>query len=199
MKNPSEYVVGQVTAMSTFDAYWWLKIAKDMDAGKTGKGLRDPIRITTRSLPRQFAGGFITWQNLTVATIKPACCSSATRRPVSSRFSHCNAPGPVPRPFSGLVGSFSWAIIQSNTGLYTDLLNFFFHTVSSLVVLISRTGRPPILLAVGSTTIHSTGGKLPGFIIHLCCSSLSICLMRLQKQAAWILLAFARQPSPATC
>ena len=29
MEHPEEYVVEQVTAMSTMDAYWWLKAARD--------------------------------------------------------------------------------------------------------------------------------------------------------------------------
>lgn len=38
------YVVGPVTAMATMDAYHWLKMARDLDAGKLGKGELNPLK-----------------------------------------------------------------------------------------------------------------------------------------------------------
>ena len=45
MKNHrSEVVVDHVTAMSTYDSYFWLKMAREVDNGTLQEGQRDPLK-----------------------------------------------------------------------------------------------------------------------------------------------------------
>lgn len=44
LENADEYVVGDVLPTSSMDAYHWLKMARDLDEKKLGKGLVDPLR-----------------------------------------------------------------------------------------------------------------------------------------------------------
>lgn len=43
-ENRALYFVDNVTAMTTLDAYYWLKMARDLDNGKLGKNYIDPLK-----------------------------------------------------------------------------------------------------------------------------------------------------------
>jgi dolichyl-diphosphooligosaccharide--protein glycosyltransferase len=44
MEHPQDYVVEDVTAMSGMDSYYWLRMARELDAGHIGKNLPDPTK-----------------------------------------------------------------------------------------------------------------------------------------------------------
>ena len=44
MENSEHYVVDHVTAMTTMDAYYWLKMAREVDKGTAGIRKADPTR-----------------------------------------------------------------------------------------------------------------------------------------------------------
>ena len=150
MEHPEEYVVEQVTAMSTLDAYWWLKVARDVDAGRIGKGLTDPTRgypdVTNYpqeppllakliSLCTPFTGGDYYRAGLMLVPLLAGLF-------VFPLFLYCQTLGfGASAVLGGLIGSFSWSYYsRSNTGCVdTDLLNLFFPmAISALMLLINR-------------------------------------------------------------
>lgn len=44
MAHSETYVVDDVVAMSGYDSYYWLKVARELDAGTIGKGLAEPTK-----------------------------------------------------------------------------------------------------------------------------------------------------------
>jgi dolichyl-diphosphooligosaccharide--protein glycosyltransferase len=208
LENPSEYVVENVTAMSTMDAYWWLKIAKDMDEGRTGKDLTDPIKEDPDlGLPEnptclqthQPGQEFYRWRATRRVAARPILAGIRL-----SAFSIQYLFGLA--ILGGLVGSFSWAYYsRSAMGCAdTDLLNLFFPmAVSALVVQINkeRTFRANLLLAVGAGLmmyLFNWWYQLPlFFLVYLVFIAAYLFLVRLPwKQIAWLLLAFALASGP---
>ena len=62
LENSQDYVVDHVTAMTTKDAYYWLKMARELDNGTLGKGQADPTKgypdlvpLAIRDTPSLFA------------------------------------------------------------------------------------------------------------------------------------------------
>jgi dolichyl-diphosphooligosaccharide--protein glycosyltransferase len=154
MEYPDEYLVEHVTAMSTLDAYLWLKTARDMDAGKTGQGLRDPLKgypdlegypeepnllVRLISFSKNLAGGDYHKAGLLLVPLLAGLF-------VFPLFLYFNTLGfGTSALLGGLIGSFSFAYYsRSAMGFVdTDLLNLFFPmAVSALVVLINRRGPP---------------------------------------------------------
>jgi dolichyl-diphosphooligosaccharide--protein glycosyltransferase len=201
--------------MATMDAYWWLKVAKDMDAGRTGKDLTDPIKeypdlagypenpsLLSRliSLGKNFTGGDYYKAGLLLVPLLAGLF-------VFPLFFYFNTLGfGASAILGGLVGSFSWAYYsRSAMGCVdTDLLNLFFPmAVSALVVLINkeRTFRANLLLAVGAGLmmyLFSWWYQLPlFFLVYLVFIAAYLILVRLpRKQTAWLLLAFALASGP---
>jgi dolichyl-diphosphooligosaccharide--protein glycosyltransferase len=215
MENRGEYVVENVTAMATMDAYWWLKIARDMDAGRTGKDLNDPLKeypdmagypdepsLLARliSLAKHFTGSDYYRAGLLLVPLFAGLF-------VFPLFFYFNTLGfGASAVLGGLVGSFSWAYYsRSAMGCVdTDLLNLFFPmAVSALVVLINkeRTFRANLLLAVGAGLmmyLFNWWYQLPlFFLVYLVFITAYLFLVRLPwKQTAWLLLAFALASGP---
>jgi dolichyl-diphosphooligosaccharide--protein glycosyltransferase len=209
MNHPDEYVVEQVTAMSTHDAYWWLKMAEDLDAGKTGKGLTDPLKeypdlmgypeepsLLARfiSLGTNFTGGDYYRAGLLLVPLLAGLF-------VFPLLIYCHTLGfGASAILGGLVGSFSWAYYsRSAMGCVdTDLLNLFFPlAVSALIVLINRERalRSNLLLTLGAGLmmyLYNWWYQQPSFIlVYLVFIAAYLIFTRIPwKQTILILLIF---------
>lgn len=182
MDNRQDYVVDQVTAMSTMDAYHWLKMARDMDNGRLGKGQVDPLQgypdgedYTDKpsllakliSLCKNFTGG----DYYRAALLLVPILAGLFVFPLFVYFRHLGFGASA--VLGGLIGSFSHAYYDRTlTGRPdTDLLNTFFPlAVSSFILLMNRerTPRTNIVLALGaglSMYLFNWWYQQPGFIL----------------------------------
>ena len=215
MQDIGEYVVEDVTAMSTRDAYWWLKMAKDMDEGKLGKGLIDPTKnypdlATYPENPSLLAGFISFFKIFTNGNYYRAGLLLAP--PLAGLFVfplllYCHILGfGASAILGGLIGSFSLSYYgRSAMGCVdTDLLNIFLPmSVSAFVVLINRnrTGRTNFLLALGAGTmmyLFNWWYQQPLFFaIYIFFLAIYISVIRLpRKQIICILIAFSLASGP---
>jgi len=215
MENSSQYVVEDVTAMSTLDAYWWLKLARDLDEGRLGKEIGDPVKeypdlnnypdtanLLARliSLGKNFTGGDYYRAGLLLIPFLAGLF-------VFPLFLYFKTLGfGAAAVLGGLIGSFSLAYFQRTMmgRVDTDLLNTFFPiAVSAFIVLISkeRVFRINMLCATGAGLtmyLYNWWYQQPGFImVYLFFMTFYLLLNRITvKQIAWLLLVFLVASGP---
>ena len=209
MKNSRDYVVDQVTAMSTMDAYYWLKMARDLDQGRLGQGQIDPLQgypdldeytespsLLARliSLARNFTDG----DYYRAALLLVPVLAGLFVFPLFAYFRELGFGASA--VLGGLVGSFSHAYYDRTvTGRPdTDLLNLFFPLMVSCFILLmnrERTLRANLGLALGaglSMYLFSWWYQQPGFILaYLFFMLLHLLLGRMPwRQTGALLLVF---------
>ena len=166
MENRQDYVVGKVTAMSGNDSYYWLKMARELDAGTLAQGKADsnkgypdlvPFAIKGKpsllarciSFARHFTGGDYYRAGLLLIVVLAGLF-------VFPLFFYCNRLGfGASAVLGGLVGSFGIAYYtRTQMGrVDTDLLNLFFPLVAAGFILPmhkDKSLRANIGLAVGA-------------------------------------------------
>lgn len=208
LENSQEYVVDQVTAMSGMDAYYWLKMARELDKGTLGKGeghplkgYPDKVKFAIKDTPsllarfisftRNFTGGDYYRAGILLVSILAGLF-------VFPLFFYFNRLGfGAAAIMGGLVGSFSQAhyIRTMAARLDTDLLNIFFPLAASCFILpISRdkSRRANILLAMAAgLTIYlfNLWYQTPAFIfVYLFILALYLLLGRVHWQQIVIIL-----------
>jgi dolichyl-diphosphooligosaccharide--protein glycosyltransferase len=148
METPQEHVVDNVTVMSTMDAYYWLRMARELDAGNLGKGKVDPTKgypelaplaikdepsllAVFISLGKNFTGGDYYRSGLLLIPILAGLF-------VFPLFFYFHRLGfGASAILGGLIGSFSKAYyIRTMMGrVDTDLLNTFFPLAAACFIL----------------------------------------------------------------
>lgn len=163
-KHRDEVVVDQVTAMSTYDSYYWLKMAREIDEGKWKKGELDPLKgypeleeyPESPSLLAHFirlASRFTDGDYYRAGLLLTPLLAGLFVIPL---FLYFNTLGfGASAVLGGLIGSFCFGYYpRSNLGYVdTDMLNTFFPIlVSAFIVLINkeRSSRANLLLAIGA-------------------------------------------------
>lgn len=151
MESRDHFVVEHVTAMSTTDAYYWLKMARDLDADKLGKpGVIDPLKgypdlVEYIDNPNLLAHLISLGTRLTdgdyyrSALLLVPLLAGLFVFPLFLYFHHLGFGAAA--ILGGLIGSFSVAYYaRSNHGYVdTDMLNLFFPlAISTIVLLINR-------------------------------------------------------------
>ena len=215
MANRDAYVVDHVTAMSTKDAYHWLKMARDMDAGKLGKGHIDPLKgypdldeyprdpnllVKLISIASKTTDGDYYHAGLLLVPLLAGLF-------VFPLFLYFNSLGfGATAILGGLIGSFSQAYYtRSYYGhVDTDILNTFFPMlVSAIIVLIGRDRhlRSNLLLATtagAAMFLYIWWYQQPAiFLVYLFFIIAYLLLLPLPwKQIGWILLAFTLASGP---
>ena len=215
MANRGDYVIEDVTAMSTMDAYYWLKMARELDSGTYQPGQPDPlrgypdlevypnqpellvhvIRIASRLTDGDYYRG---------ALLLPPLLAGLFVFPL---FLYFNSIGfGASAVLGGLIGSFSIAYhARTNHGYVdTDMLNLFFPLlVSALIVLIGkdRPFRSNLLLTAGAGLamyLFNWWYQQPAFfLVYLPFVILYLLLLRLPwQQTGWLLLAFTLASGP---
>jgi len=215
MEHSRDYVVDHVTAMSTQDAYHWLKMARDMDEGRLGKGRLDHLQgypegeeyvenpsllAVLISLSKNFTGGDYYRGALLLVPVLAGLF-------VFPLFAYFRRLGfGASAVLGGLVGSFSHAYYDRTiTGRPdTDLLNTFFPLlVSSFILPMNRTRTPRanLCFALGaglSMYLFNWWYQQPGFILaYLVIMVAYLLLGRVSwRQIAAIILVFLLASGP---
>ena len=211
----SEVVVDQVTAMSTYDAYYWIKMAREMDQGIMQKGQPDPLKgypdledypetpsllAHCISLATRFNGGDYYRGALLLTPLLAGLF-------VFPLFVYCQALSfGAAAVLGGLIGTFCLGYYpRSNLGYVdTDMLNTFFPlAVTAFIVLIgkSRSLRTNLLLAGGAGVtmyLFNWWYQIPAFfLLYLAALAVYLLLLRLPlRQAGLILLVFTLTSGP---
>jgi dolichyl-diphosphooligosaccharide--protein glycosyltransferase len=215
MENRSEYVVDHVTAMSTTDAYHWLKMARDMEAGKLGKDKIDPLKeypdsniyTDKPSLLAKFIRFSALFTNGDYYQAGLFLIPLLAGLFVFPLFLYFNTLGfGASAVLGGLVGSFSLSYYSRSYLGYvdTDMLNTFFPiAISTLNVMIGRerSFRTNFLLAVGAGLtmyLFNWWYQQPVFfLVYLFVMIVYLLLSRIHwQQMALILLAFTLTSGP---
>ena len=215
LENRSDYVVDHITGMTSMDAYWWLKMARDLDDGRLGKGYNDPTKeypdlmeypegpnllAKLISLCKNFTDGDYYRAGLLLVPILAGLF-------VFPLYLYFRTLGfGTSAILGGLIGSFSAAYYERTMmgRVDTDLLNIFFPiAVSSLIILITKekTYRANILyafLAGIAMYLFNWWYQQPGIILfYLFFIILYLFLIRLEwKQAALVLFVFLLASGP---
>lgn len=149
LKNHEGYFVGEVTAMTTMDAYHWLKMARDLDAGYLGKGLDNP----TKGYPDQveyhdanllarmisLTAGFTAGDYYRAGLLLVSILGGLFVFPLFVYFHRLGYGAAA--VMGGLVGMFSNAYYRRSAMGFvdTDLLNLFFPlAIACFVLLIDK-------------------------------------------------------------
>ena len=215
MGNREAYVVDEVTAMSTMDAYYWLKMAREIDQGKLQKGQPDPLRgyPDLDNYPDEpsllahfirFSTRFTDGDYYRGALLLPPLLAGLFVFPL---FLYFNALGfGASTVLGGLIGTFSIAYYsRSDIGyIDTDMLNTFFPlAIAALIVLIAkeRPSRTNLLLSGGAGAamyLFIWWYQQPGFfLVFLPFIATWLLFHRLPlKQVAWILAVFSLCSGP---
>ena len=215
MENRNEYVVDQVTAMSTYDAYWWLKMAKELDEGRLQPGESDPLKEypdlaeypdTPSLLARliSVAAKFTANDYYRAGLLLVPILSGFFVFPL---FVCCNALGfGASAVLASLVGSFSIAYYQRTMmgSVDTDLLNTFFPLAASCCIMLmnrERTLRANLGLSAGaglSLYLFVWWYQQPSIILaYLPFMASFLLLSRIQwQQVLWMLLLFLLAAGP---
>ncbi len=217
MENRQDYVVDHVTAMSSMDAYFWLKMAREVDKGTVGKGMADPTKgypdlvplaIKDRpsllaefiSFGKNFTGGDYYRAGLMLVSILAGLF-------VFPLFFYFNRLGfGASAVLGGLVGSFSHAYYDRTMmgRVDTDLLNTFFPLAVACFILPmskEKTWRANIGLAIGAGItmyLFNWWYQVPAFIfVYLFFMAVYLLFGRIQwKQIVAILLVFLLMSGP---
>ena len=164
LDNSDQYVVDEVLPMTTMDAYYWLKMARELDAGTIGNGRPEPTKgypdgqpLALKETPSLLAE-LISW-------VRPLVDGNYYRAglllvpPLAGLFIlplffYCYRLGyPAAAVLGGLVGSFSPAYyLRTMMGrVDTDLLNLFFPLLTAALILpLGREQRLPANLALAA-------------------------------------------------
>lgn len=145
----SYYFIDNITAMTTLDAYYWLKMARDFDNGKLGKDLVDPLKVYPDganypekpnllayliSLTHKVTGlDYYRSGLLLIPILAGLFC-------IPLFFYFYKIGYGEAAIFGGLLGNFSYAYyVRSTMGrVDTDLLNLFFPILASLFLLMVK-------------------------------------------------------------
>ncbi len=147
-QHPSVYFVKNYPAMTTLDAYYWLRYAKEYKNGTYYKTDNDTLRAypttTTKPHPVPLISAIISWvSSLTGESIYR---SGLTIIPflaglfiIPMAIYFWLSEMPIAGIIGGFVGSFSWmyAIRTAMGRVDTDLLQIFFLFVGSLLILLA--------------------------------------------------------------
>jgi len=217
MENSESYVVDHVTAMSGWDSYYWLKMARELDKGTLGKGKREPTKGYPDTLPlaikdtpsllaeiisfgKNFTGGDYYRAGLLLIPILAGLF-------VFPLFFYFNRLGfGASAVLGGLIGAFS-NTYYSRTRMGrvdTDLLNTFFPIVAACFILLmnkERTWRFNASLALGSGLtmfLFTRWYQQPSFIlVYLFFMTVHLLFGRVHwKQIVVILLVFLLASGP---
>ena len=218
MLNSQEYVVDHVTAMTSLDAYYWIKMAKELDAGQLGKGKSDSLKGYPDHVPfaiddqpsllaqlisygKTFTGGNYYRAGLLLIPVLAGLF-------VFPLFYYFNRIGfGASAVLGGLIGAFSHSYYDRTAmgRVDTDLLNTFFPLVVACFILPmnkERTLRCNLLLAVGaglSMYLFNRWYQQPSLIlVYLGLLTLYLLLGRVNwKQVGLILAVFLLASGPA--
>ncbi|MBC7195721.1 MAG: hypothetical protein H5U39_00495 [Deferribacterales bacterium] len=145
-ENRSLYFVDNITAMTTLDAYYWLKMAKDYDNGKLGKDYINPLKEYPDMTCYNKSPNMLVWMIsfthritgldyyksglLLIPFLAGLFC-------IPLFFYFFRLDYGESAVLGGLLGSFSYAYyVRSTMGrVDTDLLNIFFPILISLFIL----------------------------------------------------------------
>lgn len=208
------YVVGPVTAMTTMDAYHWLKMARDLDDGKLGKGLRNVTKAYPDlteyqdanllalliSFGKRWTGGDYYRSGLLLVSVLGGLF-------VFPLFFYCHRLGfGAAAVMGGLIGIFSRAYYERSAmgNLDTDLLNLFFPLALACFILLIDRARPlranlGLAGAAGITMyLYNWWYEQPGImLVYLLCMVLYLALSRLPWQhVLWTSLVFVLASGP---
>ncbi len=148
MENPREFVVEEIPPMTSMDAYYWLKMARELDEGTLGKGQAEPTKgypdrvpLAIKDTPgllaeliscaKTFTGGNYYRAGLLLIPLLSGLF-------VVPLYFYCTRIGfGASATLGGLVGSFSHAYyIRTMMGrVDTDLLNLFFALSTACFIL----------------------------------------------------------------
>ena len=180
-KYKNYYFIDNITAMTTLDAYYWLKMARDFDNGKLGKDLIDPLKeypdgakypekpnllVYLISLTHKATGlDYYRSGLLLIPILAGLFC-------IPLFFYFYKIGYGEAAIFGGLLGNFSYAYyVRSTMGrVDTDLLNIFFPILISLFLLLIRRENRYIkniiysVLAGISMTLFIWWYQKPGFL-----------------------------------
>jgi len=217
LENSQDYVVDHVTAMSTKDAYYWLKMARELDKGTLGKGKKDPTKgypdlvplaikdspsllAELISLGKNFTGGDYYRAGLMLVSILAGLF-------VFPLFFYFNRLGfGASAVLGGLIGTFGHAYYDRTMmgRVDTDLLNTFFPLAVACFILPmdkEKTRRANIGLAIGAGLtmyLYNRWYQMPAFIfVYLFFMAVYLILVRVHwKQIVPILLVFLLLSGP---
>jgi dolichyl-diphosphooligosaccharide--protein glycosyltransferase len=217
MENSQEYVVENVTAMSDNDSYFWLRMARELDAGHLGKGKVDPTKgypdltpLAINDTPsllaefisfgKNFTGGDYYRSGLLLIPILAGLF-------VFPLYFYFNRLGfGASAVMGGLVGSFSNSYYGRTTmgRVDTDLLNtFFLFAVACFILPINRdkSWRNNIALSAGAGLtmyLFIRWYQQPSFIlVYLFFMAIHLLIGRAHwKQVAPILAVFLLASGP---
>ena len=180
-KYKNYYFIDNITAMTTLDAYYWLKMARDFDNGKLGKDLIDPLKeypdgakypektnllVYLISLTHKITNlDYYRSGLLLIPILAGLFC-------IPLFFYFYKIGYGEAAIFGGLLGNFSYAYyVRSTMGrVDTDLLNIFFPILISLFLLLIRRENRYIkniiysVLAGISMTLFIWWYQKPGFL-----------------------------------
>jgi len=211
MENSQDYVVGQVVAMMDMDAYYWLKMAQELDEGRLEKGRVDSLKGYPDRVPfalqgkpsllayfisfgKNFTGGNYYRSGLLLIPLLAGLF-------VFPLFFYFNRLGfGASAVLGGLIGSFgtSYYLRTMMGRVDTDLLNTFFPLLIACFILSIRkekSWRANMALAAGAGLtmyLFSWWYQQPSFIlVYLCVLTVYLLISRVPwKQIAPILLVF---------
>jgi dolichyl-diphosphooligosaccharide--protein glycosyltransferase len=209
MENRSDYVVEHVTAMSTMDAYHWLRMARDLDAGKLKGGLTDSLRgypdldyypenLSLLAKLISFGSRFTDGNYYQAGLLLIPLFAGLFVFPLFLYFNKIGFGASA--VLGGLIGSFSVSYYsRSHIGyLDTDMLNTFFPITISLFILLidrNRSFRNNLLLAFAAGVtmyLFNWWYQQPVFfLVYLLAMLFYLFLLRFQwQQACALLLTF---------
>jgi undecaprenyl-diphosphooligosaccharide---protein glycotransferase len=215
LQHESEYVVGPVTAMSSMDAYHWLQMARDLDAGNLGKGRLNPTKgypdlveyhdanllAWLISLGKNFTGGDYYRSGLVLVSV----LGSLFVFPLFFYFHRLDFGASA--VLGGLIGTFSMAYYQRSWMGYvdTDLLNIFFPLAVACFILPIKNTRSflgNLWLAVGAGAmmyLFNWWYEQPGImLVYLFFIAVYLFSGRLDwRQVLGLLLVFTLASGPA--
>jgi len=164
MNNSQNYVVDDVTAMTSLDAYYWLAMARELDKGTLGKldsrkGYPDLTPFTINAKPSllanliSFAKNFTSGNYYRAGLMLVAILAGLFVFPLFFYFNRLGFGASA--VFGGLVGVFGHAYYDRTMmgRVDTDLLNTFFPLATSSFILHLNKGKSRsanILLAIGA-------------------------------------------------
>jgi dolichyl-diphosphooligosaccharide--protein glycosyltransferase len=218
MENSQNYVVEDVTAMTSMDAYYWLAMAMALDEGTLGKGKVDPrkgypdlVPFAIKDKPsllahfisftRNFTGDNYYRGGLMLVTVLAGLF-------VFPLFFYFHRLGfGASAILGGLIGGFGHAYYDRTMmgRVDTDLLNTFFPLAAACLILHvtkEKSWRTNIFLAIGAGLtmyFHTWWYNVPLFIlVFLSVMVLHLLVERIHwKQAAFLLLVFLLASGPA--
>ena len=211
MQNSQDYVVGQVVAMMDMDAYYWLKMAQELDEGQLAKGRVDSLKGYPDRVPfalqgqpsllayfisfgKHFTGGNYFRSGLLLIPLLAGLF-------VFPLLFYCSELGfGASAVLGGLIGSFSTSYyVRTMMGrVDTDLLNLFFPLAAACFMLPigrEKSWRANLALAFGaglSMFLFTWWYQQPSFIlVYLFFLAMHLLFGRVPwKQSLAILLVF---------